>query len=255
MPTAADLFYFVHHSDEVDRPTVILIHGAGGTHLHWPPQLRRLPGFKILALDLPGHGKSGGIGRQIIADYARDVLQFMDVVEVPSAILVGHSMGGAIALHLALNIPERIKSLGLIGSGAKLRVVPEILSLAADPLSLNKTAHMIIEYSYSQNAAQSLKAIARKRLLESRPAVLYGDLLACNNFDVRDQLDKINAPTVILCGAEDRLTPLKYSEYLCARMPRARLDILPKAGHMVMLEQPAKTSEVIERFLLSPTAG
>src|SRR3972149_963517 len=133
MPFAAGLYYFVHEVENATRPPVILIHGAGGTHLNWPPQVRRLTGQPIYAVDLPGHGKSEGIGKQTIRDYAEDIVEFMKALKFRAAVMIGHSMGGAIALLLALYHSPRVIALGLIGSGAKLRVAPAILDAAADP--------------------------------------------------------------------------------------------------------------------------
>src|SRR5512144_1734171 len=103
MPVAASLYYFSHNEDERSRPPIILIHGAGGTHLSWPPEVRRLPDQRVYAVDLPGHGKSEGIGRQSISAYARNLVAFMDAAKLSKAVIVGHSMGGAVALTLGLD--------------------------------------------------------------------------------------------------------------------------------------------------------
>jgi pimeloyl-ACP methyl ester carboxylesterase len=76
MPIAAGLYYFAHGADLLTRPPVILIHGAGGNHLYWPPQLRRMPNERVFAVDLPGHGKSRGVGQHTIEDYAQNILAF-----------------------------------------------------------------------------------------------------------------------------------------------------------------------------------
>ena len=120
MPTAASLYYFAHEADDHSRLPVILIHGAGGSHLSWPPQLRRLHHQRVFAPDLPAHGKSEGIGQHTIEDYVYDVLEFMCEIGIYSAILVGHSMGGAVALSAAMRFPDRVTALGLIGSGGRL---------------------------------------------------------------------------------------------------------------------------------------
>jgi len=121
MPFAAGIHYFVREEGDVFRPPVILIHGAGGNHLYWPPELRRLAGFRVLALDLPGHGKSSGVGLQSIRDYASSLMTYMDAVGLSRAVIVGHSMGGAIALTLCLDHAERVAGLGLIATGALAR--------------------------------------------------------------------------------------------------------------------------------------
>ena len=89
---------------------MVLIHGAGGDHLFWPPEMRRLPDYRVITLDLPGHGKTEGPGCQSIQDYARDVAEFMDVASLSRAVFVGHAMGGAIALGHPLGATGAIRS-------------------------------------------------------------------------------------------------------------------------------------------------
>ncbi len=120
MPTAAKLHYFASRSSAYHRPPILLIHGAGGNHLYWPPQVRRVNDQRIFAMDLPGHGQSEGIGRDRIEDYVDDVLAFMAAVGLNSAVWIGHSMGGAIALCAAVHRPRKVLGLGLIGTGARM---------------------------------------------------------------------------------------------------------------------------------------
>ena len=105
-------------------PTVVCIHGAGGSHLHWGYQLRELATTaQIIAVDLPGHGRSDQPGRSSIHDYSQAIIAFMDAIGCEQAILVGHSMGGAISMWTAFEAPERVSGLGLIGTGGRLRVL------------------------------------------------------------------------------------------------------------------------------------
>ena len=106
MPIAAGVHYFLHEGGSVLRPTLVLIHDAGGDHLSWPAEMRRLPAYRVIALDLPGHGKTAGPGRQSVQDYARDVADFIDFIGLSRAVFVGHAMGGAIALTLAIRSPR-----------------------------------------------------------------------------------------------------------------------------------------------------
>ena len=121
MPVAADIYYhYFEGSTEGAKPTVVLIHGAGGDHLHWHPNIRRLPDYRVFALDLPGHGKSGGRGQQSISAYAASILDWMEAMGLHSAVIVGHSMGSAVALKLVLDHPQHVLGLGLVGGGARL---------------------------------------------------------------------------------------------------------------------------------------
>jgi len=248
MPTSANLYYFAHEADNFLRPPVILIHGAGGTHLSWPPQIRRLPNQRIFAVDLPGHGKSEGVGHQTIDDYAEHILDFMKAVRLNAAVLVGHSMGSAIALTVALHSPKQVSALGLVGSGSKLRVSPVILQNASEPSTFMDAVHMVNDFSYSEHAKARLKEQGEQKLSETRSTVLYGDFLACDAFNVTDQLSKISMPTLIVCGAEDKMTPPKYSELLRDNISNSRMEIVANAGHMVMLEQPEVVAGLLTDF-------
>lgn len=249
MPIAAGLYYFAHEAENVLRPPVILIHGAAGDHLYWPPQIRRLPNQRLFAPDLPGHGRSDGVGCQSIEDYAAAVLRFLEAVGLNAAVLVGHSMGGAIALSLAIHHPKRVLGLGLVASGARLRVAPVILQNASNPSTHAEAVSLIVASAFSQQAPARLKELAARRMGETRPTVLYGDFLACDAFNVMDRLSQIAAPTLVICGSEDKMTPLKFSEFLRDHIPGAHLEVVPNAGHMVMLEQPQAVANALAAFL------
>jgi pimeloyl-ACP methyl ester carboxylesterase len=207
-----------------------------------------MPAQRIFALDLPGHGKSGGLGSQSIADYARAVVDFLDAAHLNAAVFIGHSMGSAIALTLALDFPKRVLGLGLVGSGARLRVAPQILEQTASESLFPLAIKLINDAEFGPSVNPRLKELAAWQMAAIRPSVIHGDFLACNEFDVMPRLGKISAPTLILCGAEDNLTPVKYSEYLRDHIANARLLTFPGAGHMVMLEQPLEVAQALSKF-------
>jgi pimeloyl-ACP methyl ester carboxylesterase len=249
MPIAADLHYFAHGEELRERPPVLVLHGAGGSHLSWPPQIRRLSGQRVFTLDLPGHGKSEGIGRQDISEYAKSVYEFMKALRLSSAVVVGFSMGSAIALSLALQYRKRVIGLGLIGSGAKLRVAPATLELASSPSSFQTTVETVIENSYSSEIDPRVKELAVEQMSETRQAVLYGDFLACDEFEVMERVNKIQVPTLIITGSADRMTPPNRSEYLRDQIEGAQLHIVGGAGHMVMIERPDEVAELLGKFV------
>jgi len=249
MPTASNLHYYASEADNYLRPPAVLIHGAGGQQLYWPPQIRRLHDQRMFAMDLPGHGLSDGIGNHLVEDYVEDILKFMDQLRLNSAVLIGHSMGGAIALAAALQYPRRVLGLVLVGSGARLRVDPAILRNAAQDATFPAALSLISERSFAPHTRQRLKELALQRMAEMRSSVLHGDLVACDSFDVVGQLARIDTPTLIVCGAEDQMTPPRYSEYLHANIPGSDVQIIANAGHMVMLEQPDQVADALSSFL------
>jgi pimeloyl-ACP methyl ester carboxylesterase len=249
MPTAAGLYYFVHGEELRDRPPVLLLHGAGGSHLSWPPQIRRLTGQRMFALDLPGHGKSEGVGRQDIDEYVKSVYEFMKAVRLSSVVMVGFSMGSAIAMSLALGYRKRVIGLGLIGSGAKLRVSASTLELLSNTSTFLSAVETVINNSYSSNVDPRVKELAVKQMAETRQSVLYGDFLACDEFDVMERVPKIQAPTLLICGSSDRMTPPSRSEFLREQIEGAQMHIVEGAGHMAMIERPDEVAGLLSEFV------
>ena len=229
------------------RLTMVLVHGAGENHLVWPASLRRVDSVQVCALDLPGHGQSGGQGRASVSDYAAVVLAFLDALGVQRAVIGGHSMGGAIAQQFALSYPQRVAGLVLVATGARLRVAPAILSgmLTDWPGTLD----LVTRYAWGPGAPEELVRLGRAQLAEADPQVAANDYTACNAFDVMERVGQIAAPTLVIGGTADQMTPLKYATYLAEKIPGARLATIEGAGHMVMLEQPELVARHVREFL------
>jgi pimeloyl-ACP methyl ester carboxylesterase len=218
-------------------------------HLSWPAEVRRLAGVRVFALDLPGHGKSSGRGQQSIASYARCVMEWLEAVGLNRAAFIGHSMGGAIALELALQYPENVLALGLLATGTRLPIPPDILSDAASPTTFRKAYEAIRRLAFSVTADPNMVEPVMQRLTETRQSVMHGDLLACNDYDANGRIERIRQPTLVLCGSEDRMTPMRFSQYLADTIPSSRLVVIPDAGHMVMLERPQAVADALGNFL------
>jgi len=241
----------VHYAQRQPLPAgrlpVVFIHGAGGTHQHWLYQVRDLAGSPTYAPDLPGHGRSEGRGWDSIAVYGDWIVSFLDATGLEQAVLVGHSMGGGIALDIALRYPTRVGGLGLVASGARLRVAPAVFD--AIQQDMQAAVRLICEWAFGPEATPEMVRLGRRQMGETPAEVLYNDFLACDRFDVMDRLKEIAAPAFVLCGTEDRLTPAKYAVYARDHITGATLHLVEGAGHMVMLENPQAVVQALGTFL------
>jgi pimeloyl-ACP methyl ester carboxylesterase len=255
MPTAAGIYYAQFDEGHKDQPPIILIHGAGSSHLVWPGEIRRLAGQRVLAVDLPGHGKSGGVGLQTISGIADQMVEFLAALGLYQAVFVGHSMGGAIAVELAIQHPTHVAGLGLISTGAYLGVDPIFLENLSNPLTVPTALATFCQRAFGPQASPAPVERCIASMKETRTSVLYGDWRACAEFDQREAISRVEAPTWVIVGSEDRLTPVAYAHFLAGTLPAARLQIIPGASHMVVLEHPARIAQGLEQFLAALAAA
>lgn len=223
---------------------LIFIHGSGGGKESWTYQTRY---FKdSLALDLPGHPQGELIPS--IDGYVEWLHQFVQSAGYRQVVLVGHSLGGGIALLYALKYPQDLRGIITVGSGARLRVMPLILEGLEKAVKDPGSENPLTASAYEQIDPE-LASILKRRSAENGPAAALNDLKACDQFDIMDRLAQINVPTLALCGDQDIMTPPKYSQYLAAHMPQARALVIPGGTHMVFAEKPGEVNQAIEDFL------
>ena len=239
------IFYLLSSSDQ--NLIVLAIHGSGGDHTAWPEELRNLPGATVYAVDLPGHGRSSGKVLDNVEAYADFIDAFAAELNLDNVTLIGHSLGGAIGQMLAVRFPGWLTRIILVGTGARLRVHPDILD---GLLSNFETAvDIICQFAYGPTASEALINSGRESFLNTPANVIHGDLNVCNQFDNMDNLSDINLPTLVVSGTADKLTPVKYGEYLCKNIPAAKHSIIKDAGHMMALEKPEEFVRCVTDFL------
>jgi pimeloyl-ACP methyl ester carboxylesterase len=223
---------------------LVFVHGAGSSSLSFYYQLRHFRNSK--ALDLPGHPT--GKPCTSIDGYVEWVRGFTTARRYKDVVLCGHSMGGAIALAYALRYPDELRGLILIGTGARLRVHPQYLDRCRDPGDRNSI--WMEGHRQNYNAVEEdIYQVLMRRATEVGPEVELNDLLACDRFDVMDEVSKINLPVQIVCGSEDVMTPIKYSDYLGREIHGSHIEIIQGGTHFVQLEKHKKVNRQIERFL------
>lgn len=241
----------IHFEDNHARreTALIAIHGSGGSCLHWPVELCNMTDFRVLIPDLPGHGQSSGTGQNRVEDYADFIEAFVTSMKLKRAILMGHSLGGAIAMMAALRSPAWLSGLILVGTGARLRVTQSILDgLLTDP---ETAIGIIVQLLFGPAAAQPMMNQIRAQLLATPPHITHGDFSACDQFDIMDRIHEIAIPTLVISGIHDKLTPPKYGEFLCKQISGAAHKIIPDAGHLISLENTTEFISAIHGFELS----
>lgn len=229
---------------------LIFIHGSGMSGKMWYEQKKDLEEyFDLIFVDLPGHGKTPDYNCKTVEDYRECLYNTIKNNTLAQCYLVGHSLGGAIAISFALTYPDLLKGIILVGTGAKLRVLPKILN----EIKTNKSeiVEYIINLSFSDKTSIDLKNYFKNEMMNCDADIIFRDFNSCDKFNVMDSVSLINMKTLIICGNEDLLTPSKYSHYLNDKIKNSRLSIIENAGHMVMVEQAEKVNEVIKNFVLN----
>jgi len=230
------------------RSTLVFIHGAGESSLLWNAQVEGLAGrVNTVAIDLPGHGRSGGRAQSRVEDYARAVVDFLDAIAAPRPVPCGLSMGGAITQQLLLDEPARFPAGIIISSGARLRVLPALL--AAIETDFQAYAAMIDRSGFSEKTPASVKQLFLEDSLKADPVVAHGDFTACDRFDVMQRLGSMRMPVLIISAEDDRLTPPKYGLFLEKNIPGAVRRHIRDAGHFVPIEKPQEVNAAITAFL------
>lgn len=244
-----------------DRPTLVMIHGAGGSSQIWQNQVRKskAPSARLtrsvntLALDLPGHGGTPGPALSDITAYAAWLKQVLNAVFNEPPFVMGHSMGGAIVQEAALSYPDLMKGVILVGTGPRLQVAPMFLEGLQN--RFDTIVDTLMGAAYGEHADQRLIQEGIRLMKAAGSQTTYGDFYACDQFDVRDRIGGINLPCLILCGSQDKLTPPSLSKKLHQAIRGSEMEIIPDAGHMVMIEEFHTLNDRVCNFILAQTGA
>ncbi|UUX48764.1 alpha/beta hydrolase [Nisaea acidiphila] len=239
------------------KPALLMLHGAGMDHTVWSLQSRYFAhhGYTVLAVDLPGHGRSAGPVPETIPAFAEWCLSALEAAGAGDVLVMGHSMGALIALEVAARLGTRAKALALLGSVPEMKVHPDLLGAAR---SGNHAAlETMVGWGVGRRAQigghrapGSWVSGASMRLLEAGDyATLAVDLAACDAYGgALETAAKVTCPALLLCGADDKMTPAKLAQPLGKALPDCTMAVLKGAGHMMMIEQPDETLDALAEF-------
>ena len=242
-------------------PGIVFVHGAGLDHTVWTLFNRYFARhrFNSIAVDLPGHRRSGGKPLPSIEASARWLLEFIDTLGIEKTALVGHSMGALVALEAAYQAQARISNVVLLGAAAPMAVADPLLNAAR--ANDHSAVDMIMLYSHAYTSQLGGNPVAginilnsNMRLLErSLENVLYADLKACNEYDNGIEAARnITAPVTLVLGEDDRMTPPALAADLINALTEVHVETLPDCGHMLLSEQPEAVHNILARTLLQP---
>jgi pimeloyl-ACP methyl ester carboxylesterase len=224
---------------------LIFVHGSGAYGDIWRYQTDYFPDSH--AVNLPGH-PYGQTLRSVeeCVDWLRKYIEGRGYKDV---VLAGHSLGAAITLMYALRYPQGLKGIIVIGSGARLRVHPRYLAPYEEAIKGNpREWYQLVEEIYRLTPEDYKREVIEKHKAIG-PAVMLNDFLCCDKFDIMDRVQEIKLPALIICGELDAMTPVKYANYLGAKLANSRVVIIPQASHYVLAEKPEAVNKAIEDFI------
>ena len=238
--------------------TALLIHGSGMSARSWVNQLNgRPPALRMIAVDLPGHGESDPIPAASVEDYAAIVGDVLVALECGPVVVVGHSLGGSIAIALAARRPALVRGLVLIASCVRLPLIDSVgerlVAYLPGPLRRLLFFSMARRVLFAPDAAAAAIATAMRDLRACRPETLAADVRVARAMDLTEPAAALDVPTLVLTGERDRLTTPALAERLSALIRRSRLAIVDGVGHMLPLEAPERINREIAAFVESLT--
>jgi len=224
---------------------LVFIHGSGAIGEVWHYQTQHFKGAD--APDLPGHPE-GKLCTSVeeYSDWLHGYIQQKGYADV---VLAGHSLGGGIALQHAVKYPDDLKAIILIGSGARLKVLPLIVESIRGKLDDRQGWLNELVIPLYGTVDEKTRGLLLPKLAEVGPAPQLNDFLCCDRFDIMGKIGSITMPALAIVGDQDNMTPPKYSQYMVKNLPSCRMEIIEGGTHLSFLEKPQQVNGVIERFL------
>ena len=250
--------YTAAHAIDAAKKTVVFLHGAGLDHSWWGLQSRYFGyhGWNVLAVDLPGHGRSEGPPIDSIGGMADWVFALLGALKIASASLVGHSMGSLVALEFAARHPGAAERIALIGTAYPMKVGEAFLDAAKrnDPAAYDMETiwgHAAqVPLGGNPNPGMWMYGDTLARLSRLAPGVLHNDLSACNAYaGGLEAAAKLKCPALFVLGARDVMTPPKAAQALIRAIAGARVATAQRSGHSLMSEAPDATLDALAGFL------
>jgi pimeloyl-ACP methyl ester carboxylesterase len=223
---------------------MLFLPGSGGGQEAWTCQTDYFRDAEAIAL--PGH--PDGEPCTSIDDYVEWLRGYVHRQGYKDVVLAGHSLGGAIAQLYGLKYGNEVKALILIGTGARLRVRPDILASIKAMIGDEAAWRKYLEDSYPSADPENKRMVVEARM-KIGPVVLLNDFLCCDKFDIMDKVQNIKLPTLVICGTADEMTPVKYANYLADKIAGSVMVVIDGGTHAVFREKPKEVNQAIENFL------
>ena len=257
MPFFEHMGLQLHYIDEAPsepvatRPSLLFIHGAGASHILWTLQLKHFKQtHRVIAIDLSGHAESQAKEEdpEIETQYAREIASLIQHLSLDDFVLIGHSMGGGVAMSYVLQEGIRMPlALVLVSTSSDLDMRKLGPGLAKEAIEIN--------LFLLQGALKRIKSLeyeltqAGAKMTLTNPGIMQRDLRACDHFNISDRVGEITLPALVIVGEHDDLITPSIAKLLEESLPRADIAVIRGANHSPMIEQPEEFNRLLSKFL------
>ena len=237
---------------EKEKPTILLMHGSGLTHIVWSfhEQFYSTQGFNVLSVDLPGHGNSEGPSLKSIEEISDWIKSLMEKLKIEKITIIGHSQGSLVGIDFAARYPELISKLVLVAGSYRMPVNQDLINYAE--AGDEKAVMLMMKWGYEGSRAFIGGNPVKKIINSSRDIreILAVDLNACNNYKGgKESLGKINCPTLCIFGDLDKMVPLEVGNKMASMIKNSKKKVISNCGHMIIFEKALEMRKIVKEFL------